>query len=207
MNRCPQCGEPVEPSQLVCVNCGARVALRRGGYTGPPASALPMIAILLAVVVIGAGAFGFALSELTSDDDGQVSAAGREPPPAPAASSGEPQTTTRAEDERPPAADTETAPTEPPRRDILLEWPEDLTAHTVVLVTSGDRPAARRVALEAARSGLEAGLLRSDDYDLGTGLWIVFAGRFDRRDAAARQASNLAERYPGAYVQLIRPAP
>jgi zinc-ribbon domain/SPOR domain len=206
VTRCPDCGEPAEPGQLVCTSCGARLALRRRrGYTGPPASALPVIAILLAVVVIGAGAFGFALSELTSDDD-QVSAADREPPPAPAASSGEPQTTKQAE-QQPAATETETqtAP-EPPRRGVLLEWPEDLTAHTVVLVTSSDRPAARRVAEEAARSGLEAGLLHSDGYDLGTGLWIVFAGRFDTRESAARQASNLAERYPGAYAQLIRPS-
>jgi hypothetical protein len=49
-------------------------------------------------------------------------------------------------------------------------------------------------------------LLDSDDYDLGTDLWIVFAGRFDSRASAERQATSLAERYPGAYATLVRPA-
>ena len=87
----------------------------------------------------------------------------------------------------------------------LLEWPKDVTGYTVVLVTTADHAAARRVALQASSSGLEAGLLRSDDYDLGTGLWIVFAGRFDTRSGASRQASNLASRYPGAYAQQVKP--
>ena len=56
------------------------------------------------------------------------------------------------------------------------------------------------MAREAAKSGLEAGMLRADDFDLGTNLWIVFAGRFDNQESAERQAGNLAERYPGAYA-------
>ena len=48
-------------------------------------------------------------------------------------------------------------------------------------------------------------MLRSDDYDLGTRAWIVFAGRFDTQASAERQASNLAERYPGAYATLVKP--
>ena len=75
-----------------------------------------------------------------------------------------------------------------------------------MLVTTGDRPAARRVAREAAQSGLEAGMLRSDDFDLGTDLWIVFAGRFDNQESAERQAATSAERYPGAYATLVKPA-
>jgi hypothetical protein len=203
---CPQCGAPTEAGQLVCVNCGTRLALRqRSPYTGPPRSALPVIVILLAVVVLGAGAFGFALSEITSDDDGQNAAADQGDRPAPAADRGEPQPTRQADTETTPP--TETAPGAPQeqRRSPFLVWPDDVSAHTVVLVTTGDRPAARRVAEEAADAGLEAGLLRSDDYDLGSGLWIVFAGRFDSRDAAVRQAANLAERYPGAYAQFVSP--
>jgi hypothetical protein len=195
MTPCPECGEPAEPGQLVCVNCGARLALRqRPPYLGPPRSALPALVLLLAVVVIGAGAFGFALSEITRDDDadgGQVRAAGTVPP-APSASAGKPQTATRA--------------TERPGRTPLLQWPDGVTGYTVVLVTTGDHAAARRVAFEAARSGLEAGLLRSDQYDLGSGLWLVFAGRFDSREGAGRDAAALDRRFPGAYVQLVRPA-
>ena len=202
MTHCPQCGEPAERGQLVCLSCGARLALepRR------PESVAPMVAVLLAVVVLGAGAFGFALSEITSDSGDEVDAAARaERPapdterPAPAAVGGAP-----ASPEAPAAADT-TGAAQAPSRSLLLEWPDDLTAHTVVLVTTSDRAAARRLARQAARSGIEAGLLRSDDYNLGTGLWIVFAGRFDTRAGAVRQASDLAERFPGAYPQLVEP--
>jgi hypothetical protein len=189
---CPQCGEPTEPGQLVCTSCGARLALR---HIRPFATA-PVLALLLAVVVLGAGAFGFALSEITSDDGDEVTAADQ------------PRQEALAAQEAPPP--TETAPAasgtpQEPSRSLLLEWPDGLTAHTVVLVTTSDRPAARRVARQAALSGIEAGLLRSDDYNLGTGLWIVFAGRFDTPEGAARQASDLAERFPGAYPQLVEP--
>ena len=186
----PAARRRASPDQLVCLNCGARLELGRR-----PASVLPALAALLAVVVVGAGAFGFAISELTSDsDDGdrqqqQPRPAATEPQePAP------PETTPQAEG----------APQQP-RRSLLLQWPGGLTAHTVVLVTTSDKPAARRVARGAARSGIEAGMLSSDDYDLGSGLWIVFAGRFDSRRGATRQAADLAGRYPGAYPQLLRP--
>jgi hypothetical protein len=83
-------------------------------------------------------------------------------------------------------------------------WPKDLTAHTVVLVTSSDRAAALNVAKGARSSGLEAGLMPSDPYDLGTGLWIVYSGHFTTREGAQRQAGQLARRYPGAYPQLVQ---
>ena len=81
----------------------------------------------------------------------------------------------------------------------LAAWPEDQSAYTVVLVTSSDEAGARRVASEAARSGLEAGLLRSDDYiELGKGFWLVFAGRFPNAATAERRAarSGRASRAP-----------
>jgi hypothetical protein len=186
----------------VCINCGWRLALRQTDrYGGPPRSAIPVIALLLAVVVIGAGAFGFALSEITSDDGGasgndQASAS---TPPAPTAGGG------RAQNDGSGAGATGAGQPQHKSRSVLLEWPPGVSAYTVVLVTTSDKGAAREVALEAARSGIEAGMLDSDAYDLGTGLWIVYAGRFDSQSGAAKQASNLAERYPGAYVQRVSP--
>jgi zinc-ribbon domain/SPOR domain len=188
---CPRCGEPAERGQLVCLECGTRIALKEEGGDRRSLEHLPAVALLLCVVVIGAAAFGFALSELTSDSEGDA-APERTAEPAPSTGNGAPQT------------DTEAVPQER-SQSLLLEWPAGVSAYTVVLVTTGDRPAARRVAREAAKSGLEAGLLRSDDYDLGTDLWIVYAGRFDTQDSAERQAGNLGERYPGAYATLVRP--
>jgi hypothetical protein len=193
---CPRCGEPAEPGQLVCTECGNRLSLKEEGGERPSLDRLPAIALLLCVVVIGAGAFGFALSELTDDSKGD--SATTADTKTPSTSKGTPQTETETE--------TETGAAQQPSRSLLLEWPKGLTAYTVVIVTSGDKTAAKRVAEEAAKSGLEAGLLKSDDYDLGTNLWIVFAGRFDNQQSAERQAGNLGERYPGAYATLVKPA-
>lgn len=196
---CPSCGFEAEPGQLVCTNCGTRLAL-----DGPPrARSVAALVAVAAIVVLGAAAAGFAVSELTSDDGGNGgggSAPAGESPAPPAAAEGEPQASGQAE---PPG--TETGPA-PPRRSLLLDWPDGLTAHTVILVTTSDRRAALRLARQAAGSGIEAGLLRGADYNLGAGLWVVFAGRFDTPEGASRQASDLAERFPGAYARLVEPA-
>jgi hypothetical protein len=195
---CERCGAPAAPGQLVCTNCGAPLALGRR-----PTRNLAAIAAAALVAVLGIGSAGFALSELTSDDGDQPTRfAESDRPQAPAAAAGEPQRTSGGGGAEAPAPE---APAEPRRR-LLLDWPDDLTAHTVVLVSSSDRPAALRLARAAARSGIEAGMLRGDDFNLGSGLWIVFAGRFDTAEGASRQASDLAERFPGAYPQLVEPA-
>jgi hypothetical protein len=204
---CPSCGEPVDRRQLVCLNCGARVALRgRTPWGREPVTLLA--ALLLVVIVIGAGLFGFAISELTSDD-------GDEPTREAAQAQGKTQESTaekRAPAEGPavvsggeqPARTAEDLPQEPARADRVPGWPNDLSAHTVVLVTSSDRAAALNVAKQARASGLEAGLMRSEPYDLGTGLWIVFSGQFTTPEGAQRQAAQLADRYPGAYPQRVQ---
>jgi hypothetical protein len=190
---CPSCGDRAERGQLVCLACGGRIALgrpRAWSRAWRPAVVLGGFLGLLAAISLG-----FALSELTSGNDGgradRVAAAS---PAEPAAG--------------PPAPTDSTPPAEPvstePRRRAPLDWRAGARAHTVVLVTTSDRPAAVRVARRARRSGLEAGLLDAGEYNLGEGLWIVFAGRFDTRTAAARQAVRLGERYPGAYPQLIQ---
>jgi predicted nucleic acid-binding Zn ribbon protein len=183
---CPYCGAASERGQLVCVECGNRLALKEESR-GRRFDNLPAIVVLLAVIVLGAGAFGFALSELTDNSGGDSQAADHPstPPPSP--------------------TKTETGAAQTPSHSLLLSWPKGVSAYTVVLVSSSDRPAARQVAREAAKSGLEAGMLRSDDYGLGTGLWIVFAGRFDTQASAESQAANLAKRYPGAYATLVKP--
>ena len=95
------------------------------------------------------------------------------------------------------------APPKPRRRRGLRAWPAGVRAHTVVLVTSSDERAARGVARQAVLSGLPAGLLRADDFGLGQGLFVVFAGRYRSRADAGAEAARLAQRYPGAYPELI----
>jgi hypothetical protein len=201
---CRSCGAPVDPRQLVCLECGGRIALKKE-RSWATESLAPVAALLIVLIVIGAGLFGFAISELTSDDGGgseaaQQPAASDRGAEAPAVVSGREQGTERLPE---PAPEEE----QPARRpDAIPGWPAGVSAHTVVLVTTSDGPAARTVAREARRTGLEAGLLRSDPYNLGTGLWIVFSGRFTTRDGAVRQAADLQDRYPGAYPQLIQRA-
>jgi DNA-directed RNA polymerase subunit RPC12/RpoP len=222
---CPNCGEPVERRQLVCLHCGARVALReRTSWAREPVTAVATV--LVAVIVIGAGLFGFAISELTSGDggggerparqgatDGPAVVSGGEQPARTAEDAAGPQVPPRAEEEPPPAEEAPRAEEEPPPAEEGIPtpganrvpgWPEGLRAHTVVLVTSSDRAAALNVAKEARGTGLEAGLISSDPYNLGSGLWIVYSGRFTTREGAQRQAAQLADRYPGAYPQLIQ---
>jgi hypothetical protein len=212
---CTNCGEPVDRHQLVCLNCGARVALREPTpWAREPVTILA--AVLVLVIVIGAGLFGFAISELTSDDgDAPTRAAAqgtpREPAgEAPAVVSGGEQAARTAEEAAPEAQPEEQQPSresdplEGSGADRVPGWPEGLSAHTVVLVTSSDRAAALNVAKQARSSGLEAGLMRSEPYDLGSGLWIVFSGQFTTPEGAERQAAQLAERYPGAYPQRVQ---
>ena len=201
---CPNCGEPVDRRQLVCLNCGARVALKeRTSWAREPVTAVAVV--LMAVIVIGAGLFGFAISELTSDDGDEPTRAAatttspEAAPDAPAVVSGGEQPARTAEEPQPSRG------SDPPEgSDRVPGWPEDLSAHTVVLVSSSDRAAALNVAKQARASGLEAGLIRSDPYDLGPGLWIVFSGQFTTPEGAEQQAAQLADRYPGAYPQRIQ---
>jgi hypothetical protein len=162
-----------------------------------------VIAAVFVAIVLGAGLAGFVISELTSDDGVAPTAAPAAVGPSVVAGE-EQEGAQRAEQPAPdsgqPAAEPEASA---PERDVPI-WPERLTAHTVVLVTTSDRAGAFRAAKEARSTGLEAGLMPSDPHDLGTGLWIVYSGRFTTAEGAQRQASDLAERYPGAYPQLIQ---
>jgi DNA-directed RNA polymerase subunit RPC12/RpoP len=201
---CPNCGDPVDRRQLVCLNCGARVALRERTPWGREPVTL-LAALLLVVIVVGAGLFGFAISELTSDNGDEPTRAAQpsttEEPAAegPAVVSGGEQPARTAEEQQPSRGSD---PLE--GSDRVPGWPDGLSAHTVVLVTSSDRAAALNVAKQARATGLEAGLIRSEPYDLGTGLWIVFSGQFTTPEGAERQATQLENRYPGAYPQRVQ---
>jgi hypothetical protein len=201
---CPRCGEPVEPRQLVCTSCGGRVALgERAPFGREP---LPAAAIVLVVVTaLSAFLLGLGISDLTGgDDDGGPSSS--EQASATTGEAPKQATETTAEEPQSPAVVSGSAQDKPaPRRERGVPgWPRGLTANTVVLVTSSDRAAALNVAKDARATGLEAGLMPSDPYDLGSGLWIVYSGQFTTPEGAQRQAAQLAERYPGAYPQLIQ---
>jgi hypothetical protein len=190
---CPHCFTATEPGQLVCLECGEVLGV---GAPRVPRRRTPLLAVAALVALLGAAAAGFALSELTQDEGG---GAGRQAAAEPAAATGEKDAPSggvagaeQSSDDGDPVA--------------LAAWPESEGAYTVILVTSSDEAGARNVAREAVRSGLEAGLLRSDDYvDLGEGFWLVFAGRYPTAARAERRAAQLGARYEGAYPQQVVP--
>lgn len=189
---CPHCFAAAEPGQLACLECGEPLAVRA---PAAPRRRTPLIAVAAVVALFGAAAAGFAVSELTGDD-GAAAPAATAAPAAAAESRAEPAGGVAGSSEA--GGDEAVA---------LAAWPGDVSAYTVVLVTSSDEAGARKVAWAAARSGLEAGMLRSDDYaELGEGFWLVFAGRFKTPEAAERRAAELGARYEGAYPQQIVPA-
>jgi hypothetical protein len=189
---CPHCFTATKPGQLVCLSCGETLG---AAVSRPPRRRAPLFALAAVVALLGAAAAGFAVSELTSDDGGTNSAAA-EPAAAKTRGANDPSggvagASQSSADDGPVA---------------LAAWPEDQAAFTVILVTSSNEAGARKVAWDAARSGLEAGLLRSDDYvDLGEGFWLVFAGSFPSAARAERRAAQLGARYEGAYPQQVVP--
>ncbi len=189
---CPACGEPSGPGQLVCLRCGGRLALTRPR----PDRWRPLTVFALALVAFGGIAVGFGLSELIDGADG-----GSRTDAAQRAAARERQRVAVARRER--LAEQRRARAQAQRKARSGSWPTNLTAYTVVLVTARDEISARQTADTAKANGVEAGVLRSDDYGLGQGFWIVYAGAYDDQDAASAEASELAASYPGAYPQLV----
>ena len=148
----------------------------RDWIAGAPAAVL---AGALAAVVIGAGLFGFAVAELTSDDSHNGPAQ-----QAPAVVGGSTQ-----------AGD-------------VPSWPRGLIARTVVIARVPGRPAALAAARKARRAGLDAGLIDAARFGLrGRGTnddWLVYVGSFATRGGAQKLAKRLAVRYPGASVELVQ---
>ena len=148
------------------------------------------------VALFGAAAAGFAVSELTSDDGGTDSAAAK-PAAAEARELGQPVG-------RRGRGEPVGRRRRPRGAGCLARRPGARSRSSSS--PPSDEAGARKVAWDAARSGLEAGLLRSDDYvDLGEGFWLVFAGHFATAARAERRAAQLGARYEGAYPQQVVP--
>jgi len=196
---CPQCGAPAAADQLFCLECGERIGI---GYRTPPSWRLPA-AIVAGVILLAGAGLAVAYSEI-SDDSGEVaSAPGPNSAPAPPtqtqpAGEGE---SAKGEGEKAPAPERETTTAS----GELKAWPEDTSAYTVILLSTGTREGAETVARQAARTGIPAGVLQSDDYSsLNPGYWVVFAGEFDSTEEAQREAESYAGLgFPGGYARFV----
>lgn len=181
---CPTCGAQAERGQLVCLECGSRIAL---DYRRPPSWKLPLAiaaavgAVLLVVAVLGWRA-------VNDNADAEVAA-------------------TPIEVKQPAKAKAKKAPAKTiTQADGYYSWPKDVAGWTVVLVTNQDEAAARTFARSANKGDVKAGVIRGKDYStLPQDSFVVFAGQYPTEAAAKKAAGGLGAQYQGAFAQAIKP--
>lgn len=214
--RCPVCGAPAQRGQLVCLECGSRVAL---AYRRPPSWKLPL-AIAVAVGALAVAGAIVAYGAVRNDARDEVAAKplsvkkskakSKTQAKTPAATTAKPAPGRAKTTPAKPA----TSPTTTPRaaagglvaRGGIYAWPRDLAAYTVVLVSNGDRASALRFARSAAKGGNRdrIGVLRADDFKgLSKGFYLVFAGQYPSRSRAQAASARLGKRFKGAFPQRV----
>lgn len=212
---CANCGAPADAGQLMCLECGSRLAL---DYKRPPSWALPagIAAVLLLIAGIGVA---IALAAVTGNSNNTTAAAPPAPaapaPPPPQATPGDSAPTTSQPAPAPTASTPTPAPsggatptgtftTPAPAPAATTGWPPGKSAFTVILASLPSQADAK-AKLDAARAAgiATAALLHSDDFpSLRPGYWVVFDGQFDSIGQAQGQAASdrgkagFADAYP-----------
>jgi len=187
---CPRCGAGADRGQLVCLECGARIALV---YRRPPSWRVP-VAIIAVVALLLSGAAVAAVSALSDEADREVAAA----PPRP-----KPVSTETAKPDKPDPAPGQGAIV---KQGALYRWPARLGGFTVVINSTEDPASATRFANEAAKSNpAKLGIIRGDDFKtLPKGFYVVFAGFYKSRGEADRATGRLGRTYKGAFTQAVQ---
>lgn len=225
--QCPRCGAEHVAGQMACLSCAGPL----GDPDGRSRRTKMLAAGAAALLILGGLGAGYAVSRVADDDEVTVAKAragqpapppdpGATPPsqPPPAQPAPAPSDGSASADEPPAAEDSapEDAPdVTPPAGDSDAggsgdtapeNWPAGRSAYTVVLLSSPDRAGAQARAREALRAGIEAGVLKSDDYrSLNPGYWVTFAGQYGSKAEAQRQAARYAEQgFDGGYARYVR---
>ena len=222
---CPTCGAPAETGQLICLECGSRIAL---AYRRPPSWRVP-VAIVSVIVLAAAGGIYFGLKGLEDDADREVAAQPAPSEPERGAAGGDAEEEEGGEEQgggRGSEADNEETRAEQRREEERAEreerareqaeepagpggvrsWAEGEDAYTVVILASEDQRSARAFAQSAVKAGTPAGVLRADDYpslSASTGFFIVFVGTHPNQVSADRAAARLGRSFAGAYPQFV----
>jgi eukaryotic-like serine/threonine-protein kinase len=204
---CPKCGAPADRGQLICLECGSRLAL---GYRRPPAWRLP--AAVVGIVLLVAG-FAVAIALAANHADRTTAAAPTAPAPAQTAPADTPPTATPPTATQPtPAPSTSTTTPAPapastpgggtnpsgtsttptPAPTTASGWPPGKSAFTVILASMPSKSAADDKLQKAQAAGISgAAILRSDDFPtLKPGYWVVFDGQYDSIGQAQSQAAT-----------------
>ena len=208
---CPNCGASADPGQLMCLECGSRLAL---GSERPPSWRLPAAIVALVLLIAGIGV-AIALAAVTNNADKTTAAApasqpATTPPPqsapadsAPTSSSPTPapteSTTTPAAPASGGAAPTGSTTTPAPTPAPSSGWPPGKSAFTVILASMHTQAEAQKKLDAAKAAGITAAaILHSDDFPtLRPGYWVVFDGQYDTNDQAQSQAA--ADRGKGEF--------
>lgn len=193
---CPRCGAPAERGQLVCLECGSRIALT---YRRPPSWKVP-VAICVAVIALFLIGAVVAVTAIGDDAKREVAAAPPRPQPPGKASK-------ESASEKPGSPASEPAPaTDIVLRGALYAWPQTLTGFTVVINSTEDRASAASFAESAAKSrAAKIGVIRGDDFrTLPKGFYVVFAGYYAIREQADQASVRLGKSFKGAFTQPVR---
>jgi hypothetical protein len=192
---CPACRAPADRGQLVCLECGTRLAL---DYRRPTGWKLPL-AIVTGVLLLAGGGLALALGsieEAAESDVAETRPTGERRPEGKAKARAEPRKGRRAK--RPARRPS------PPRAGT---WPRGRNGFTVVLGKTEDRRSAISLTRSIRGRGNSAGYLRSDDYSsLDPGSWTVFSGVYRTRPEAERASDRLARAVPGAFSEFVNGA-
>ena len=193
---CPRCGAPAERGQLMCLECGARIALV---YRRPPSWKVPVAITAVVVLLLGAGAL-LAVAALSDDADREVAAAPPRPKPA-ASETPAPKT----EAGKPKDARANAPAGALVKQGPLYRWPSTLEGFTVVINSTEDSGSATAFARSASKAKpAKLGVIRADDFKtLPKGFYVVFAGFYDSRADADRATTRLNAKYPGAFTQAV----
>jgi hypothetical protein len=209
---CAACGAPLDPAQDYCLECGSRIARRRGPFGGIarvvearfgryPGDWIWVSLLMLGIAAGGATAAIALTDDATGGGDTIVAtSAPRTLHPLPTTVAPPPTATA--------GLPTTPKPPPPPRPTLLEAWPAQ-SGYTVVLASIPARGAGRTEARGKARAALAAGLpqvgiLVSDNFaSLHPGYYVVFSGVYESLEDAITAARRATGRFPAAYARQI----
>jgi hypothetical protein len=213
---CPSCGAPADPGQLMCLECGSRLAL---GYQRPPSWRLPAAVVGIVLLIAGIGV-AIALASVTDNAAKTTAAAPAQPAPQnapadtpPTTSQPSPAPTASTPTPTPSSAGTSSGTTSTPAETEAEPsgWPPGKSGFTVILASMPTKADAQKKLDAAKAAGITgAAMLHSVDFPtLNPGYWVVFDGQYDSVDQAQGQAA--ADRGKGdfgdAYPRFVSKDP